>query len=175
MGALAAAVVAHPDHVRGDHPLCSFSALGQQRADLITAQQPVDVYAPLTRLARRNGFVLLIGVGLDKLTLLHLAEKEAGRRLFRRWANNREGHPIALEVGGCSAGFPKLEAHLQDVIQTLTIGRSVWKLMPAYAALAAARAAIHANPAITHCGDPSCERCTDAVAGGPLLSTQHAT
>jgi len=115
MGALAAAVVAHPDHVRGDHPLCSFSALGADAAALIAPQQPIDVYAPLTRLASHNGFVLLIGVGLDKLTLLHLAEKEAGRRLFRRWANNREGHPIALEVGGCSAGFPKLEAHLQGM------------------------------------------------------------
>jgi hypothetical protein len=25
------------------------------------------------------------------------------------------------------------------------------------------------NPAITHCGRLDCERCEDAVAGGPLL------
>jgi len=175
MGALAAAVVAHPDHARGNHPLCSFSAVGYHAANLIADQRPDNVYAPLQMLARRNGFVLLIGVGLDKLTVLHLAEKEAGRQLFRRWANNPEGYPIAVEVGGCSAGFPKLEAHLQGMTRTLTVGQSVWKLLPAYAALAAARAAILANPAITHCGDPDCERCTDAVAGGPLLSTQYIT
>jgi aminoglycoside N3'-acetyltransferase len=172
MGALAAAVVAHPDHVRGDHPLCSFSAVGDQGADLIDAQRPDDVYAPLMTLTRRNGFVLLIGVGLDKLTLLHLAEKEAGRRLFRRWANNREGQPVAAEVGGCSAGFPKLEAELHPLIQTITVGQSTWQLLPARTALKCATAAIRANSAITHCGDPSCDRCTDAVAGGPLLSCQ---
>jgi aminoglycoside 3-N-acetyltransferase len=169
MGALAAAVVMHPDHVRGDHPLCSFSALGHHAADLIAAQRPDDVYAPLTTLARRNGFVLLIGVGLDKLTLLHLAEKHAGRRLFRRWANNRDGHPIAVEVGGCSAGFPQLAAELHTQIQTITVGHSTWQLLPARTTLERAIAAMRAHPTITHCGDPTCARCTDAVAGGPLL------
>ena len=169
MGALAAAVVAHPDHMREYHPLCSFSALGRQASELITAQQPADVYAPLRTLTRLNGFVLLIGVGLDKLTLLHLAEKEAGRQLFRRWANNRDGRPIAVEVGGCSAGFGKLEAEFPAMIQTLKVGQSVWKLLGARSTLARAITAIRANPQITHCGDPTCERCNDAVAGGPLL------
>jgi aminoglycoside N3'-acetyltransferase len=169
MGILAAAVLAHPDHLRGDHPLCSFSALGHYAAELISAQRADDVYAPLTMLSKLNGFVLLIGVGLDKLTLLHLAEKQAGRRLFRRWANNLEGQRIAVEVGGCSAGFPKLEAELEAITQTLRVGPSVWKLLPARPVLACAIAAIRANPEITHCGDPTCERCTDAIAGGPLL------
>jgi aminoglycoside N3'-acetyltransferase len=169
MGALAAAVVAHPNHVRGAHPLCSFSALGHHAADLIAAQRPDDVYAPLTTLARRNGFVLLIGVGLDKLTLLHLAEKEAGRRLFRRWANNRDGHPIAVEVGGCSAGFPQLAGELHTLIQTITVGHSTWQLLPARATLERAIAAMRAHPTITHCGDPTCARCADAIAGGPVL------
>jgi len=167
MGALAMAVAAHPDRIRGQHPLCSFSALGRHASELIAAQRPDDVYAPLMTLIRLNGLVLLIGVGLDKLTLLHLAEKEAGRRLFRRWANNRDGQPIAVEVGGCSAGFGKLEAELQAV--TLMVGQSVWKLLGARSTLARAIAAIRANPEITHCGDPTCERCNDAVAGGPLL------
>jgi len=169
MGALAAAVVAHPDHLRGYHPLCSFSALGDYAGELITAQRPDDVYAPLTRLADLNGFTLLIGVGLDKFTLLHLAEKEAGRRLFRRWANNLEGQPIAVEVGGCSEGFGKLEVQLRAMTKTMRVGPSVWRVLPARAALARAITTIRANPQITHCGDLTCERCNDAVAGGPLL------
>jgi hypothetical protein len=39
---------------------------------------PVCVHASLRQLAQHNGFILLIGVGLDKLTLLHMAEKDAG-------------------------------------------------------------------------------------------------
>ena len=85
----------------------------------IAPQQPVDVYAPLTTLTRRNGFVLLIGVDLDKLTLLHLAEKAAERRLFRRWTNDRDGRVSAVEVGGCSAGFPHLAAEVDGLTQTI--------------------------------------------------------
>jgi aminoglycoside N3'-acetyltransferase len=131
--------------------------------------RPDDVYAPLATLARCNGYVLLIAVGLDKLTLLHLAEKEAGRQLFRRWANYPEGHPTAVEVGGCSGGFRKHEAHLQELTQILTVGQSVWMLLSARMALRAAGAAMRANPAITHCGNPSCGRWADAVASGPIL------
>lgn len=169
MGAIPAAVLAHPEHVRGDHPLCSFSAVGPAASNLITPQRPDDVYAPLQELCRQNGFVLLAGVGLDRLTLLHMAEKEAGRRLFRRWANDAGGRPMVMEVGGCSDGFPRLEAALQPVSQTTIVGQSVWRLLLAQAALIRAAAAIRANPEITHCDDPVCERCNDAIAGGPIL------
>jgi aminoglycoside N3'-acetyltransferase len=169
MGALAAAVVAHPDRVRGDHPLSSFAALGPRAQDLIGAQRSSDVYAPLMALARHCGFVLLIGVGLDKLTLLHSAEQKAGRTLFQRWANAPDGRPIAVTVGGCSAGFPNLESWVHPVTQTITVGESSWKLLSAREALERAIAAIRANPAITHCGDPTCARCNDAVVGGPII------
>jgi hypothetical protein len=101
--------------------------------------------------------------------LLHLAEKEAGRRLFRQWANDRAGHPSAVEVGGCSAGFPQLAADVDGLIQTITVGQSTWQLAPACATLERATVAMRANPTITHCGDPTCARCADAVAGGPAL------
>jgi aminoglycoside N3'-acetyltransferase len=115
--------------------LCSFSALGADAVALIAPQQPVDVYAPLMTLAHRNGYVLLIGVDLDKLTLLHVAEKAAGRRLFRRWANDRAGRASAVEVGSCSAGFPQLAAELHALIQTIMVGQSTWQLLPARATL----------------------------------------
>jgi aminoglycoside N3'-acetyltransferase len=78
MGVLAAVMVAHPNHVRGEHPLCSFSALGHHVAELIAPQRPDDVYTPLTMLARRDGFVRLIGVGLNKMTLLTWQRNKLG-------------------------------------------------------------------------------------------------
>jgi aminoglycoside 3-N-acetyltransferase len=116
-----------------------------------------------------DGFVLLMGVGLEKVTLLHLAEKEAGRTLFRRWANDRNGRPIAVEVGGCSEGFGKLEPHLRHDMRRISVGPSCWTLLPAGQVLAYAAAAISANTRITHCGVGECERCNDAVKGGPIL------
>src|SRR5207253_2500234 len=99
------------------------------------------------------GFILLIGVGLEKMTLLHLAEKEAERTLFRRWANDKNRRPTAVEVGGCSEGFGKLNSYLEPITQTLLVGQSRWKLFPAGETVARAAAAIRVNPQITHCDD----------------------
>ena len=169
MGAIPAAVVTWPGRVRGEHPLDSFTAVGPRATELIAGQTPLDVYAPLTALIRMNGFALLMGVGLERLTLLHLAEKEAGRTLFRRWAKDQHGRPIAVEVGGCSEGFGKLEPQLHDIVRRVSVGQSLWTLLPASQTVAHAAAAIRADPRITHCGVGSCERCNDAVEGGPVL------
>jgi len=169
MGAIPAAALGWPGRARGRHPLDSFTAVGPRAAELVAGQVPLDVYAPLKALARAGGFVLLAGVGLERMTLLHLAEKEAGRTLFRRWANGADGEPSAVEVGGCSEGFGKLEPCLRPVMRTMLVGRSAWKALPADEALARAAAAIRDDPRVTHCGDSACARCNDAVAGGPVL------
>jgi aminoglycoside 3-N-acetyltransferase len=170
MGAIPGAVVAWPERVRGNHPINSFTAVGPRATELVSGQSPLDVYAPLAALARMGGFVLLMGVGLKGMTLLHLAEKGAGRTLFQRWANGANGQPVAVEVGGCSEGFDKLEPYLSPVERTVLIGQSTWKLFPANQALSLATKAIRADPQITHCDVASCKRCDDAVAGGPILS-----
>jgi aminoglycoside N3'-acetyltransferase len=169
MGAIPAAVVSWPNHARGRHPLDSFTAVGPRASELVSGQSPTDVYAPLAALARAGGRVLLMGVGLERMTLLHLAEKEAGRELFRRWANDARGRPAVVEVGGCSEGFGRLEPFLLPVMRVAFVGLSMWRLFPAAGALSLAAAAIRADPQITHCGVASCERCRDAVAGGPLV------
>jgi len=168
MGAIPAAVLARPGRVRGHHPLCSFSALGPGADSLVGEQRPLDVYAPLRLLGARGGFVLLIGVGLDRLTLLHLAEEKAGRTLFRYWANGPDGRPLEAEVGSCSRGFGKLEPVLAPLARQTRVGESAWRAFPAREATAAAAAAIRERPEITHCGSTDCLRCADAVAGGRL-------
>jgi aminoglycoside N3'-acetyltransferase len=152
MGLIPATVLSSTDHLRGNHPLDSFTALGPQAALLTGPQAPLDVYEPLTTLTRMKGFVLLMGVGLERMTLIHLAEKEAGRTLFRRWANDKEGRPMTVEVGGCSEGFGKLEPHLDSVMRRTEVGKSKWTVLPANKALACAASAIRADPEITHCG-----------------------
>lgn len=166
MGAVAAAVLARPGRLRGDHPLNSFAAVGE-RPDLVLEQRPLDVYAPLRILAARDGFVLLIGAGLDRMTLLHLAEERAGRALFRRWANGPDGRPMEVETGSCSEGFINLEPALAPLARETLVGASRWRAFPARATLGAAADAIREQPEITHCGREDCLRCRDAVAGGP--------
>jgi len=53
-------------------------------------------------------------------------------------------------------------------MQQIRVGQSLWRVFPAKHALAIAAEAIRREPLITHCGQ-ACERCDDAVLGGPLL------
>jgi aminoglycoside 3-N-acetyltransferase len=170
MGAVPAAVVERSDRQRGNHPLNSFSAVGPLAPALIEEQAPLDVYAPLRRLAELDGLVILMGVRPDRMTLLHLAEQRAGRRMFRRWANGPEGHPIMVERGGCSSGFTRLEPILAPLLCKAQVGQSRWLVYPARASLEAATEAIREDPELTHCATPTCILCQDAIAGGPILA-----
>ena len=169
MGAIPATVLARPDRRRGYHPGNSFAAVGPNAEALVAEQEPLDVYAPLEALDRRSGAVVLMGVGLDKMTLLHLAERRAGRRLFRRWGSGRDGRPVEIETGGCSDGFPQLAPVLEPYQRIARVGESPWRVFDARDALEVASRAIQRTPELTHCGAADCERCNDAVAGGPIL------
>ena len=94
------------------HPLNSFAAVGPRAAELVAAQSPTDVYGPIRELAAQNGTILLIGVRLNRMTAIHLAEQQSGRRLFLRWARDTDGQVRMVEVGSCSEGFPALEPTL---------------------------------------------------------------
>jgi aminoglycoside 3-N-acetyltransferase len=168
MGAIPKVVVETPGRVRGNHPLCSFSAIGPRAAQLIEGQAPLRVFAPLSALAEGGGSVVLIGVSLNRMTLLHLAEQRAGRRLFRRWANGTDGHPMELEVGSCSEGFGNFEPVLAPFRRKVRVGKSLWHVFPADRTVEVAVSAIRRAPRVTHCGDGACSRCNDAVLGGPL-------
>ena len=169
MGAVPAAVLAMPGLVRGAHPLDSFAAVGPLAHELVDGQAPQHVYAPLEALIAAGGVVVSMGVGLTAMTLLHLAEQRAGRALFVRWARDAGGEIMRVRVGGCSGGFGNLDAALAPVMRHAEVGESRWMIMDAREALELATAAIRADSHITHCGNPECDRCNDAVLGGPVL------
>lgn len=170
LGVIPRTVLSMLGRVRGDHPLDSFTAVGPLAADLVGSQRPDDVYAPFVELTRLDGFVLQMGVGLDTMTLIHLAEERAGRTLMRRWALGRDGRPLMVPVGAsCSDGFVQLEPVLGPLARAMTVGRSRWRAFPAREALEVAAGAIRVDPMVTHCGRPGCRSCHDMVRGGPIL------
>jgi len=168
MGALPATLLQRPGRQRGNHPLDSFAAVGPLAAELIAEQGPRDVYAPLRALAKRDGWVLLMGVGLTRMTILHLAEQTAGRNLFLRWANDPDGQPMYAEIGSCSEGFDVFEPLLAPLAYEARVGVSRWSAYRAAEVVATAADAIRANPRMTHCANPTCLVCRDAVLGGPI-------
>lgn len=168
MGAIPRAVVRRPGRHRGAHPQNSFSALGPLASELTSGQEPLRPYAPFEELIARGGAVLLAGVGLDRMTLIHLAEMQAGRELFRRWAPGPDGVPVECCTGGCSTGFGALAPALEPAEQRIGVGKSLWRAFDAAETLRRATEAIRADPEITRC-HASCERCRDAIAGGPIV------
>jgi aminoglycoside 3-N-acetyltransferase len=169
-GAIPQALVRLPGARRGNHPVDSFAAVGPLATELVGRQTAWDVYAPFEALMKHDGAVLLIGVGLDRMTLLHDAERRAGRELLLRWGRRRDGTISAVRVGGCSDGFPRLESVVAPLSAETMVGESRWRAFPAQATVEAASAAIRADPEATWCGNPACARCRDAAAGGPFLA-----
>jgi aminoglycoside 3-N-acetyltransferase len=80
MGAVAEAVRTWPGARRSDHPARSWAAIGPAAAALTARHDLEDVHgeaSPLGALWERDATVVLLGVGYDKCTALHLAETRA--------------------------------------------------------------------------------------------------
>ena len=126
------------------------------------------MYGPIRELAAHAGLILLIGVVLNRMTALHLAEQQSGRRLFLRWARASNGQTSMFEVGSCSEGFPRLEPALGPYAHTAVVGGSTLLAYPARQTLTVATDAIKKDQSITHCFRKDCQLCPDSIAGGPI-------
>ena len=109
-----------------------------------------------------------MGVGLTRMTLLHLAEVEAGRRPFIRWTRGQDGNVVRVRAGECSDGFESIAPALAAIERRAVVGDSHWRSFSARDALRLAAQTMRANPSITHCPNATCRECADAIAGGPL-------
>ncbi|MCK5828212.1 AAC(3) family N-acetyltransferase, partial [Candidatus Bipolaricaulota bacterium] len=80
MGQIAETFRTWPGVVRSNHPHCSFAALGSQ-ADKIVADHQLDnglgEGSPLARIYELDGQILLLGVGFDNNSSMHLSEYRA--------------------------------------------------------------------------------------------------
>ena len=168
LGATPAYVASHPDRVRSTRSPGSLTAIGPLASELMAAETAEDMFGPYRALVALGGHVLLIGVGLDRMTVLHLAEVEAGRRTFIYWGRGPDGEPMRSRGGACSEGFPNLDPVLAPIETRARVGRSTWRLFPARELVTTAADAIRSDPSITRCADPGCIECPDAIAGGPI-------
>ena len=80
MGAVAEMFRQWPGTLRSDHPARSVAAWGHDAQYLTEKHDLSDIFgdsSPIGRLYKLDGYVLLIGVGYDKNTSLHLADVRA--------------------------------------------------------------------------------------------------
>jgi aminoglycoside 3-N-acetyltransferase len=139
MGALAELVRTWPGAVRSGHPQFSFAALGPA-AEQLTAghglRDGLGEDSPLARLYDLAGWVLLLGVGHDSNTSLHLAEYRSGVRPAVEQAAPVlvDGHRQWVtwkDVDLYSEDFPALGTDLDatGLVKPGPVGRTVARLM----------------------------------------------
>ncbi|WP_406250371.1 aminoglycoside N(3)-acetyltransferase [Microbacterium sp. M] len=131
MGAIAEQVRTWPDAVRSGHPQTSFAAVGARALDVV-ARHPLacslGADSPLGALETMDAVVLLLGVGYDSCTAMHLAEYRqndppeehvagavldgTGARVWRTWTD------VALD----DEDFEQIGADF-EAIDTVSVGR----------------------------------------------------
>ena len=136
MGVVADTFRRLPGVLRSDNPH-AFAALGPRAAE-ITASHPLDVPhgldSPVGRVYELDGQVLLLGVGHDANTTVHLAENLAGvrYRLAHHLTVLRDGRPVRIDYGEtdhCCEGFALLDSWLEpDRQRRGTVGHALARL-----------------------------------------------
>jgi aminoglycoside 3-N-acetyltransferase len=174
MGALADRVWRMPGARRSSHPIESIAALGPAADEMVKphpVDDPVGPRSPWARLVERDASIVLLGVGLERCTILHHAERmaEVPYQAAAAYAFpvSIEGERQWLEVdtagGNCSEGFPVLldrVPHRQG-----RIGAAKTLILSAARTVEVAREALGRDPFALLCHDPTCGHCTRARTG----------
>ena len=167
---------------RSWHPTHSVAAIGAD-AEVFTRDhckvRALGKGSPVDRVARAGGYVLLLGVGHDVNSTVHVGEAwaEVGYIDVRPRSTSitqaviidpdrRKIHTRLFRQPGCSRGFIKLEPHLRerDAIKDGKIGDASIQLMRGQSIIDAVVELAEEKPDGLLCDRPECEHCTNSRA-----------
>lgn len=167
-----------PAVARSSHPF-AFAAAGPQ-ADLVTADPlplpPHITESPVGRVHELDGQVLLLGVGHDADTTIHLAELLAGvpYRLPRHCTVVREGRPVRVEYeenDHCCARFALVDGWLRErgLQSEGSVGHAEARLARARDVVRVAREHLSRDPLVfLHAPGAGCAECDEARSSAVL-------
>ncbi|HEX6096852.1 MAG TPA: AAC(3) family N-acetyltransferase [Thermoanaerobaculia bacterium] len=169
MGIVAETFRQLPGVLRTDNPH-AFAAIGPRAAE-ITRPQPVEIPhgldSPVGRVYELDGQVLLLGVGHDANTTVHLAENLAGVRYgIHHYATILEnGAPRRVEyreIDHCCEGFAQLDEWLGDRQRRGAAGHGTARLMRSRDVVDAALRHLRENAEVFLHEPGVCEECDEA-------------
>lgn len=173
MGVVADIFWREPGVLRSDNPH-AFAAFGPQAAE-ITSPHPVDVPhgldSPVGRVYELDGQVLLLGVGHDANTTIHLAENMAGVRYRRPVYSTivNDGQPARYdysEIDHCCQYFSLLDDWLDEkgLQQRGVVGHAEARLARSRDVAAVALAHLRENETVFLHAVGLCGECDEARA-----------
>ena len=157
LGSLSETLRVRLESRRSSHPILSFTGVNVEGA--LACQALSEPLAPIGELAQAGGWVLLLGVNQTVNTSLHYAERQAGRPQFTRWALTYEGVRECPQFPGCSNGFEKASAWLDDLTRRVQIGGAQVRAIPLGGLIERIKAAICENSQAFLCDRPDCALC----------------
>jgi aminoglycoside 3-N-acetyltransferase len=171
MGIVADTFWRMPGVLRSDNPH-AFAAMGPRAAEIVAAH-PLDVPhgldSPAGRVYGMDGQVLLLGVGHDANTTVHLAENMTGMRYLRpkHLTVLRDGRPEKLEyfeLDHCCQGFSLLDDWLEAEGKQRRgrVGHGEARLMRSCDVVDAAMPRLREDETVFLHPPGSCEECDDA-------------
>lgn len=158
MGVVAEKLRKMPTAKRSMHPILSFTGLGVD--DALAAQSLEEPLAPIGDLARRGGWVLLLGVDHTVNTSIHYGERLAGRKQFLRWGLTPQGARACPGFPGCSNGFQQIAPAAAGFTRSVRIGGAQVMAMPLRDLLATVQQVVREDRLALLCDRADCERCT---------------
>lgn len=157
--------------LRSMHPTHSVAARGKLAGYFLSghekASTPYGEGTPYKRLVDNGGYVLLLGVDLDRMTLLHTAEALADapylttvRKKYRD-TDGKERELAAGRMAGPHRNFIGLDGAFrkEGFMRTGKVGRAVCRLVDARAAFDYCLERMKDEPCLMLCDNPSCGDC----------------
>lgn len=173
MGRIVDLVWKAPRALRSFHPVESVAALGPRAEHLVRPHpldDPMGPRSPWARLCELDATVVLLGVGLDRCSLLHHAERMAEVP----YVDVSYAMPLALDEdrvwievtsgNNCSEGFPRLEPTLRraGLVRDVLVGEARTMVLSARSLVEEAKQALARDPMALLCLDEECVACACA-------------
>jgi aminoglycoside 3-N-acetyltransferase len=164
IGEIAHRLCSWPASRRSRHPAFSFVAVGNDSDRLVRNYSLTDPLQPLKAMAKEDSFVLTVGVELDSIEALHVAEqthlpsKFTKERAITMASNGRLW--VEVTAPGCSKGFQKMVSYLRPKhLRQVDIGSAKTLLYPMEDLISTAERLLDANPTALSCERPDCLSC----------------